>query len=247
VREWFQDWFDQDYAAIYSGRGPEEAEAAVAMALSLAPELARGPVLDLACGSGRHLAVLRRTNPLAFGLDLSRDLLELAPGELRGWLLRGDMRALPVREGSLVGICMWFTPFGYFSDEDNRSLLLHLRRLLAPGGILLLDYMNAQHVRANLVHEDEALHHGLRVVSRRSVEGHRLVKRMVLTRLDTGATRKVTESVRLYEPGDLRAMARECGLDVVHEAGDYGGEPFREASSPRWIGFLRPNVVEWPS
>jgi SAM-dependent methyltransferase len=245
VQEWFKDWFDKDYAAIYAGRGAQEAESAVAMALARAPGLGEGPVLDLACGAGRHLAALRRTNPQAFGLDLSRDLLRLAPADLRPWLLRGDMRALPLREGSLAGVCMWFTPFGYFPDEQNRDLLLNLRRLLKPGGVLLLDYLNAAHVRANLVREDEAVHHGLRVVSRRSLEGQRIVKRMDLTRTDTGATRKVTESVRLYEVGELTALAEACGLEVFAEAGDYQGAPFEAGASARWIGFLRPIGVEW--
>ncbi|BDU72594.1 class I SAM-dependent methyltransferase [Mesoterricola silvestris] len=245
MTEWFRDWFDQDYAAIYAARGPEEAGTAVAMALSRAPGLASGPVLDLACGSGRHLAALRRTNGEAFGLDLSRDLLAMAPEELRPWLLRGDMRRLPIRAGSLSGICMWFTPFGYFSDEQNRALLAALRGLLRPGGVLLLDYLNAAQVRATLVKEDEAVHHGLRVVSRRSLEDKRIVKRMVLTRLETGDTRRVTESVRLYEPCELVAMARECGLELSGEAGDYQGGAFDAASSPRWIGFLRRNEVDW--
>jgi len=243
VQEWFKDWFDQDYAAIYAGRGLEEAETAVAMALEIAPELAEGPVLDLACGSGRHLAALRRTNKLAFGLDLSRDLLDLAPADLKPWLLRGDMRALPLRNGSLAGICLWFTPFGYFSDEQNRELLLRLRQLLRPGGVIVMDYFNAGHVREHLVREDEAVHHELKVVSRRAVEGHRIIKRMVLTRLDTGETRKVTESVRLYEPDELAAMALECGLEPVYTAGDYRGQAFDPRVSPRWIGFLRPVVV----
>jgi SAM-dependent methyltransferase len=208
------------------------------MALARAPGLASGPVLDLACGSGRHLAALRRTNGLAFGLDLSRDLLGLAPADLRPWLLRGDMRALPVKEASLAGICLWFTPFGYFSDEQNRALLLRLRQLLRPGGVLVLDYLNAAHVRAHLVPEDEALFKGLKVVSRRSVEGHRIVKRMLLTRLDTGSTRKVTESVRLYETGELTAMARACGLELFQAAGDYRGGPFDALASSRWIGFF---------
>ena len=244
VAEWFRDWFDQDYAEIYVGRGSAEAETAVAMALDKAPSLASGPVLDLACGSGRHLAALRRTNGLAFGLDLSRDLLALAPPELGPWLLRGDMRALPFRDRSLAGICLWFTPFGYFSDEENRALLLRLRRLLRPGGVLVLDYLNAAYVRANLVAEDEALHPGVKVLSRRTVEGHRLIKRMVLTRLATGATRKVTESVRLYEPAELVAMARACGLEVLQAAGNYQGHAFNERFSERWIGFLRPSAVD---
>jgi SAM-dependent methyltransferase len=238
VKEWFKDWFDRDYAAIYERRDAGEAERAVAMALEAAPCLGEGPVLDLACGSGRHLAVLRRTNPRAFGLDLSLDLLGMAPGDLKPWLLRADMRALPVKAGTLSGLCMWFTPFGYFSDEQNRALLAAVAALLRPGGVAVLDYFNASHVRAHLVREDETTHQGLRVVSRRALEGSRVVKRMDLIRLDTGTIRHATESVRLYEPEELRALASSCGLEAYRESGGYSGRPFAPGS-PRWIGFLR--------
>ena len=236
--EWFKDWFDKDYAAIYGHRDEREARAAVAMALALAPALGSGPVLDLGCGSGRHLSALRERNPLAFGLDLSSDLLALAPPELRPWLLRGDMRRLPLRPASLTGICMWFTPFGYFSDAENRALCRRLRELLRPGGVLLLDYLNAPYVRARLVPWDVAMHGAIEVASRRTLEGDRLVKRMTLTHLETGRTREALESVRLYEPAELRALAAESGLDLLREAGDYQGAPFAEADSARWIGFL---------
>jgi len=239
VEEWFKDWFDGDYAAIYGHRDQAEAETAVAMALRKMPLLGNRPVLDLGCGAGRHLAVLRRTNPLAFGLDLSSPLLALAPAELKPWLLRGDMRQLPIRDGSLGGVTLWFTPFGYFSDAQNRALLRSLRELLIPGGVVLLDYLNAQEVRSHLVAEDEAVHGGLRVLSRRTLEGNRLVKRMTLTRLETGATREAQESVRLYDPQDLRAMARDSGLETAFEAGNYPGDPFDPQRSSRWIGFLR--------
>lgn len=239
MEEWFKDWFDGDYAAIYEHRDEGEAEQAVAMALRQAPALGSGPVLDLGCGAGRHLAVLRRTNPLAFGLDLSSTLLALAPPDLRPWLLRGDMRRLPLRDGTLAGITLWFTPFGYFSDGQNRALLQRLRQLLRPGGVLMLDYLNAQHVRDHLVPQDEAFHPGLKVVSRRTLEGQRIVKHMTLTRLESGAQRQVKESVRLYEAQELRTMATACGLSIQLEAGDYQGSPFDPARSARWIGFLR--------
>jgi len=238
VEEWFKDWFDKDYAAIYAHRDEHEAEAAVAMALRLAPQLASGPVLDLGCGGGRHLAVLRRSNPQAFGLDLSHDLLALAAPALRPWLLRGDMRHLPLRPASLSGICMWFTPFGYFSDQENRALCRRLRDLLRPGGVLLLDYLNAPFVRAHLVAEDVTRHGAIQVSSRRSLEGDRLVKRMTLTHLETGRTREALESLRLYEPAEMRALAAASGLELTLEAGDYRGAPFEQGSSTRWIGFL---------
>ena len=237
--EWFETWFDEDYARLYAHRDAAEARRAVAMALEAAPILASGPVLDLACGAGRHLEVLRQTNPQAFGLDLSRELLALAPLPLRPWLLRADMRRLPLRDGHLAGVCLWFTPFGYFDDGQNRALLFRLADLLAPGGILVLDYLNAGQVRRDLVPEDTVERGGVRIRSRRGLEGDRLVKHMELTRLDTGESREALESMRLYEPREILDMAQAAGLECLREAGDYGGAPFQPESSPRWIAFFR--------
>lgn len=235
MADWFEAWFDEDYALLYAHRDAAEARTAVALALRVAPELADGPVLDLGCGTGRHLEVLRRTNPLAFGVDLSRPLLGLAPTDLRPWLLRGDMRTLPLRAGVLAGVCLWFTPFGYFSDAQNQALLTSLGQHLRPGGVLMMDYLNADLVTRSLVPEDTVERAGVRVLSRRRLEGERLVKRMVLTRLDSGETREALESVRLYHPEAIIEMASQAGLHLRQVLGGYTGEPFTPAS-PRWIG-----------
>ena len=242
MEEWFKNWFDADYAALYSHRDEEEASRAVATALDVAPGLASGPVLDLGCGAGRHLAVLRAKNPLAFGLDLSAHLLGLAPHRLRGWLLRGDMRHLPLRPGSLSGICLWFTPFGYFRDDENRQLITNLHHLLAPGGILLVDFLNAHDLELGLAKDDTIEREGLRVRNRRSMEGKRIVKRMTIERLDSGATREVVESVRVYYPEELQEMAEKCGLILDLELGDYDGASFKDKDSPRWIGLFHKKV-----
>lgn len=233
MTEWFEDWFDADYAALYAHRDAGEAALATATALREAPELARGPVLDLACGGGRHLAELRKVNPQAFGIDLSAALLGLAPPDLRPWLLRADMRKLPVKTG-LAGITLWFTPFGYFSDSENETLLRSLSGLLRPGGVLLIDYLNAAELRRSLVPEDTLERNGIRVKSRRRIEEGRVIKEMDLIRLDTGETRQARESVHIYEPGDIEAMAARAGLRLRKAMGRYDGSAFDE-KSPRWI------------
>ncbi|HJU83250.1 MAG TPA: class I SAM-dependent methyltransferase [Holophagaceae bacterium] len=237
MQDWFQHWFDEDYAALYAHRDGAEAQEAVATALRAAPELGAGPVLDLACGSGRHLEELRKTNPRAFGIDLSPALLRLAPEALRPHLLRADMRRLPLRAGSLSAATLWFTPFGYFSDEANAALLHDLRDLLRPAGVLLVDYLNAAQLRASLVPEDVLERAGMRVRSRRRIEDHRVVKEMELLRLDTGETRRVVESVRVYEPAELLALAAKAGLRLRTALGDYGGGA-HTPESPRWIGIF---------
>jgi SAM-dependent methyltransferase len=233
---WFESWFDEDYLSLYAHRDRDEAELAVDTALRLAPELGRGPVLDLACGTGRHLAALRRRNPEAFGLDLSPSLLAQADPALRPCLLRGDMRRLPVRPRSLAGLCMWFTPFGYFGDAENSALLGGIAACLRAGGVLWLDYLNAVTVRAGLAGSESLERDGLRAEIARTLEGNRIVKRIRIHRPGEPA-REALESVRLYEPAEIRAMAAASGLDLKAELGTYEGRPFEEAS-PRWIGIF---------
>ncbi|HEX9009627.1 MAG TPA: methyltransferase domain-containing protein [Holophagaceae bacterium] len=237
MAEWFSEWFDEDYALLYAHRDEEEARVAVGRALRVAPELAVGPVLDLGCGAGRHLEILRRANPLAFGLDLSPALLRMAPSQLHPWLLRGDMRQIPVKDGTLSGICLWFTPFGYFSDTENRDLMLRIGALLRHQGVLVMDYLNSELVQRTLVPEDTVVRGGVTAHSRRAMEGNRLVKRMILVRIKTGEERRVMESVRLYLPEELQEMAVRAGLRLRHVMGTYAGEAFTEGS-PRWIGIF---------
>lgn len=234
--EWFQQWFDEDYAELYAHRDAAEAVLGVGTALAAAPELGRGPVLDLACGSGRHLAVLRERNPLAFGLDLSLSLLGRAEPALRPWLLQGDMRRLPLRPRSLRGICLWFTPFGYFNDAENQRLFQELAGCLLPGGILWMDYLNAPAIRAEVTPSTERLARGgLEVDIRRSLEGDRVVKRMRIRRPATGEVRDAVESVRLYDPAELEGFAERVGLRLRCAFGDYAGADYGTASE-RWIG-----------
>jgi predicted xylose isomerase-like sugar epimerase len=77
----------------------------------------------------------------------------------------------------------------------------------------------------------------VRVQSRRAIEGGRIVKRMTITRVDTGETRQALESVRLYQPTDIEALATDAGLRVRTVKGTYAGGSFTE-DSPRWIGLF---------
>ena len=50
-------------------------------------------------------------------------------------------------------------------------------------------------------------------------------------------TRQALESVRLYSPAELQAMAHEASLHLRRVLGTYAGEAFQK-DSPRWIGIF---------
>ena len=235
---WFLDWFGSEYLALYPHRDRAEARRAVKL---LCDATGLGPgtrVLDVGCGSGRHLAEMQRVGYRAMGLDLSPSMLEAAGSVVSGrFLVRADMRSLPFRTGSFDVVTSYFTSFGYFDDEnDDLRALFEARRLLAAGGWYLLDFLNASEVVAHLRTEDRRILSGADVVQeRRLVDGGRIIeKRIRIEAHGEAGTREFVERVRLYEPGELNSMLLRAGLTPGPTFGGYDRSP-HSPGSPRYI------------
>lgn len=235
---WFRSWFGDEYLALYPHRDAEEARRAVELLGAVAEGLEGSLVLDLACGGGRHLAELGRLGFRGAGLDLSIPLLraaqEAAPDAP---LVRGDMRVLPFRTGAFDVVTSFFTSFGYFEEEyDDMRVLREVRRVLKPGGTFLLDFLNAEEVRANLLNEDRRSVGGVAVVQqRRLIDRGRIVeKRIAIGPTAESPERVFVERVRLYEPAELDRMLASARLAPGHRFGSYQQSPF-EADAPRYI------------
>lgn len=226
-RDWFREWFGDEYLAIYPHRDEREAEAAVRLYLQSAPP-PTGAVLDLACGAGRHLRELLSAGLHGIGLDLSMTLLsrarELSP---RAQLVRGDMRQLPFGEGSFSGLTSFFTSFGYFASRaEDEQVVVEMRRVLVPGGSFMLDFLNSTSVRMDLVEAESTRVEGFDVSVRRSIVDDTVVKQIHLQPDDGGAGRSFEERVRLYEADELENLLSDAGLAPRALFGDYGGSPF---------------------
>lgn len=93
-------------------------------------------VLDLACGAGASLGLLRERGCRALGLDISPLLLTEASGNSGGApCLLADMAALPLRDACLDGI---LCECALSLADDPARVLAECARCLKPGGRLLL-------------------------------------------------------------------------------------------------------------
>ncbi|KUN26586.1 methyltransferase [Streptomyces antibioticus] len=99
-----------------------------------------GAVADLGCGPGRVTGLLASLGLDVFGLDLSSSMLEIARRENPDLLfVQGSMLELDVADGSLAGAVSWYSSIHTPVDELP-SLFREFRRVLAPGGHLLLGF-----------------------------------------------------------------------------------------------------------
>jgi SAM-dependent methyltransferase len=93
-----------------------------------------GPVLDVGCGPGRDLELLRERWPAVVGMDLSTAMLRVR--RLEG-VAAADMAALPVRPGALAGIwCQ--AALLHLPGPAVPGVLAGFARSLRPGGALHL-------------------------------------------------------------------------------------------------------------
>jgi SAM-dependent methyltransferase len=99
----------------------------------------RGPVWDVGCGPAGHVtAYLARRGVAASGADLSPGAVAEARRRHPGLDFRvADMLRLPAADGSLAGIVAFYSVI-HLPRPQIPAVLAEFRRVLAPGGSLLL-------------------------------------------------------------------------------------------------------------
>jgi ubiquinone/menaquinone biosynthesis C-methylase UbiE len=106
-----------------------------------------GKVLDLGCGPGRVTRFLHEQGPDTTGIDLSPEMVATARSrfpELRFEM--ASMFELPYPDGAMDGLVAMYSII-HIPRADQPALFRELRRVLAPGGWLLLAFHLGQQDR----------------------------------------------------------------------------------------------------
>jgi len=237
-RPWYEAAFDADYLERYASRSVEAARAEsafIAQALTLPQGSA---LLDLCCGAGRHTKALADLGFSMTGVDLSAALLEKAslacPSER---FLRADARKLPLADASFNGVINIFTSFGYFeTDAEHVLMLREAARVLKPGGVMLMDFMNEVVARKALVPKTEREAGGAKITEDRVYrEDSRRIEKRITIRVPGLPDKELKESVRAYSAQELESLFNQAGFKIRARYGDLAGAPFDAAASPRVV------------
>ncbi|MFB8028946.1 class I SAM-dependent methyltransferase [Streptomyces sp. NPDC056465] len=103
-----------------------------------------GPVVELGCGPGPTTAHLRDLGLDVFGVDLSPVMIELARAEYPDLRFEvGSMDALDMADASVDGVLSWYSVI-HAPPRQVRSYVDEFRRVLAPGGHLLLAFFESE-------------------------------------------------------------------------------------------------------
>jgi SAM-dependent methyltransferase len=227
-------FFDTHYLLTYAPLQPDDRSHAEALAaVRLAGVTPDQRVLDVPCGFGRHAVALAREGYRVVGLDRSPTQLHEArrrqveaPG-LR--LVQGDYRHIPFARGTFGTAFNLLSSFGYAGEDDDRTLLSEIRRVLHPGGRLLIETNHRDRLPArSLVREWHPLGEGSLLLIELRVDRLSGTVEHIHTHLPaSGPPDMRTIRWRAYSVTELVGMLRDVGFGEVAAYGNLDGGPFR--------------------
>jgi SAM-dependent methyltransferase len=215
-----------------------------------------GPVLELACGSGRVLSGIGREGLSVVGVDRSEAMLERARTRLEGarnaaTLVAADLHANldgRVPDGPFPLILLALDAFGLVPEPGRQLKLLRaLRRRLAEDGLLVLDLV---HVAPLFDEPQDVLvfqqagddpETGSQVMKWMVRRLHPATQTLELLSIHDlswpdGKTRRLTESLalRYFSRFEVEHLLAAAGLEVEAIYGDYELSDFAD-DSPRLL------------
>lgn len=235
-KNWFEDWFDSPYYhLLYQNRDFNEAELFIGNLTRFLKLKQGSEVMDLACGKGRHACVLNKLGFKVVGVDLAAKSIEAARDHENENLhfFVHDMREV-LTGYRFDAIFNLFTSFGYFEEEtQNEQVLNAVNQMLAPKGLLVIDFMNAQKVIRNLVAHEQKSCTQVSFDLKRTFNGTHILKHI---RFEVeGKTFEFEERVQALGLDQFQRLLTTCGFELLHSFGSYQLEAFDAGNSDRLI------------
>jgi SAM-dependent methyltransferase len=233
---WFENWFDSKYYHIlYKDRNDSEAEFFISNLLKYLQPQANSRFLDLACGRGRHSVMLNKHGHKVIGVDLSKNSIEFAKqfeNEALTFEVH-DMREMYYPE-AFDYVFNLFTSFGYFNEDlENLNTLISVKNSLKRGGVLVIDFFNAEKVKNTLVQKEQKIIDGITFNIEREIVNNKVIKHILFE--DEGNSYHFSEQVQLIDLDKFSDLLEQARLQLTDIFGNYQLEPFEETTSDRLI------------
>jgi SAM-dependent methyltransferase len=211
---------------------------------------APGPVLDLACGTGRLLVPLLRDGHTVLGIDRAAPMLARARRRVqrlaavrraRCQLVRGDLRELALAPRFAIALCAFHSVQHLTRDHELAAFFASAARSLAPGGWLAFDVLPPDPDWL----ERDSQRRWARTTFRHPTTGQRLVytanhsydrrSRVLHMRLyyqpvdergrPSGPERLVRLSHRQLAPAEVRSLLARAGFRLLAGFSGWDGRP----------------------
>jgi len=207
-----------------------------------------GPVLEVACGTGRLTIPVAQAGHDITGVDVSPEMVALAQDKAPGLAFSvQDCRTMEMQRRFGTVFIATNALQHLHRASDIRLFLERVRQCLAPNGILALDVFNPDPEKLRRPISTRYLHKTFRfegeiveVYARSEYSKADRILHFDLSYCRGGEEFK-TKSVnmRSFPPEELAGMCEASGFQVTERFGDYDRSPF-EQQSPKQILLCKP-------
>jgi SAM-dependent methyltransferase len=197
----------------------------------------RGPVLELAIGTGRIALPLAARGIRVDGIDISPamvDQLRTKPGGDNLFVVIGDFASVPVPGTYRLIYVVWNTLFNILTQEDQVRCFVNVADHLTEDGTFVIEALtpnflhrlrNDQYVEAEAIEVKE-----VRLDVLRHDAGKQMIEESHISLSSSGV--HLNPVVQRYAwPSELDLMARIAGLRLKNRWGGWREEPFTSGSS----------------
>ena len=233
---WFANWFDSPYYhTLYKNRDEKEAQVFIDNLIDCLQIHKGSKLIDIACGKGRHAKYFNKKGMDVVGVDLSQNSINTAKKDENKNLQFSahDMRE-NYQENAFDVVTNLFTSFGYFeNNQDEQKAINAMANNLKKEGILIIDFMNAKKVIANLVLNEQKTINNIQFDITRQVKDGFILKDIRIT--DGKEQQQFQEKVKAITLADYSEFITNAGLKIIDIFGNYKLDNFDEKISDRLI------------
>ncbi len=235
TKDWFTSWFDtQYYHILYKHRDDNDAQLFMQNITNYLELPKNAHIADLPCGKGRHSIYLNSLGYRVTGGDLSKNSIEHAKQfenetlHFEVWDMRKSL------ENKYDAVFNLFTSFGYFEDNtEDLKVLKGMKSGLKESGVIVLDFLNVQKTKNNLVERETKEIDGIIFNIQREIKDGFILKHISF--FADGEQHSYTEKVKFLDLKKMQEYFNSAGLSIINTFGDYNLDEFNEENSSRLI------------
>jgi len=235
-KAWFESWFNTRYYHIlYSHRDEGEAKGFMTNLMDFLQIPLESEVIDIGCGRGRHARFLSAMGYNVTGIDIADSSIEYAKQyeceNLHFFCF--DKRKI-FKKGKYDLALNLFTSFGFLRNRSELEIaLISMSENIKKGGILVMDYMNAEKIK-HASFEEKIIHeNGIHFNIGKKIKGHQIIKTIRVR--DRDKSLDFREQVHLISLEEFKALYAIASLKILHTFGDYQLNKFNSENSDRLI------------
>jgi SAM-dependent methyltransferase len=242
-------YYDEDYANLLEGQN---------FYVELAKE-SGGPVLEMGCGTGRILIPVARAGVTAYGMDISKPMLDQLSASLqkepaivqdRITILHDDIRSADTGRRFPFIFAAGNVLHTFLDRADQRAWLRNVRRHLEPGGAFVFDVFQFDY-RYLLIPSDQwnvqvdrteaatgyRVRRFYRVEHEPELQRFRVEFRWLIEDASGVTVKDERASImqRWFTKGELENLLELEGFRITHYWGSFEREPFGKGSTEQII------------